>query len=385
MRRIARLLYATAVAAVAAPGTMAQAQDPNALMLTGHGRHTVGVPCPPAQCPPAVCPPGTPMDSAAPAAPLAPLPPATDYASPEATPSFAGMLAGAGPGSTTAINPGGYIDGALPVTQVRLRGDFAYRNNRPDRAEFFYPKCGCFAGLTPPQTNAKGPPQPETGVDYQDVATYLEARLGERWSVFGEVPVRFLNPDVNANTSGLADVNFGFKYAAILTDTRIVTLQLRSIAPSGDGFKGLGSENWWVEPGILTQQQLTDRLITFGELRYAIPVSRTSEFAGDVLRYGVGAAYVAYSSCNLRVMPVVETVGWTVLGGKESTVDGPGAVLDASGATIVNLKGGVRFGFGEVEYPGALGRSDLYIGYGRALTGEVWYKDILRVEYRLRF
>jgi len=29
--------------------------------------------------------------------------------------------------------------------------------------------------------------------------------------------------------------------------------------------------------------------------------------------------------------------------------------------------------------------NDVYIGYGRALTGEVWYKDILRVEYRRFF
>ena len=30
-------------------------------------------------------------------------------------------------------------------------------------------------------------------------------------------------------------------------------------------------------------------------------------------------------------------------------------------------------------------RSDLYIGYGRALTGAVWYKDLLRLEYRYFF
>src|SRR5262249_13954942 len=36
----------------------------------------------------------------------------------------------------------GYIDPAIPLTQFRLRYDAAYRDNRPDRAEFFYPKCG---------------------------------------------------------------------------------------------------------------------------------------------------------------------------------------------------------------------------------------------------
>ena len=56
---------------------------------------------------------------------------------------------------------GGYIDNAVPVTMFRLRYESAYGNNRPDRAEFFYAKCGCFK--TP---DAKGPPLPETNVDY---------------------------------------------------------------------------------------------------------------------------------------------------------------------------------------------------------------------------
>ena len=30
-------------------------------------------------------------------------------------------------------------------------------------------------------------------------------------------------------------------------------------------------------------------------------------------------------------------------------------------------------------------QSDVYVGYGRALTGDVWYKDMVRVEYRLHF
>ena len=74
-------------------------------------------------------------------------------------------------------------------------------------------------------------------------------------------------------------------------------------------------------------------------------------------------------------------VGWTVLNGLASgSIDGTGAtafVEDASGDTIVNLKLGIRFGFS---------RSDsLYAGFGRALTSEVWYNDIFRLEYRRTF
>jgi hypothetical protein len=85
------------------------------------------------------------------------------------------------------------------------------------------------------------------------------------------------------------------------------------------------------------------------------------------------------------VAPVVEVVGWTVLSGKELNPDGLVAT-GAAGDTIVNAKFGVRIGIGKAP-PDSLiwSRSDLYVGYGRALTGEVWYKDMLRVEFRRFF
>jgi hypothetical protein len=43
----------------------------------------------------------------------------------------------------------------------------------------------------------------------------------------------------------------------------------------------------------------------------------------------------------------------------------------------VNGKFGVRTYFGHGH--------DLYIGYGQALTGDRWYKEIVRVEYRFSF
>jgi hypothetical protein len=379
MRRIARLLCATVVAAWSTAGhSRAQEPAPAEAVTPAGGifhRSSADCPCPPAPYP---CPPVGPSTNL--------LTNPTGVTAGEPVPSFAGSFAAAGPGATTAVNPGAYIDGAIPANMIRLRYDAAYGNNRPDRAEFFYPKCGCFATL-PPGTagfdpHAKGPPLPETSVDYQDIATYLEGKLTERVSVFGEIPVRFINPEQNANTSGLGDVSFGFKYAAILTDDRVLTLQLRTTTPSGDGFKGLGQENWRVEPGVLWQNNATEQLTFFGEVKDSIPVSRASDFAGNVIEYGIGSAYLIPVSQGLRVMPVVEWVGWTCLSGREVVDPASGASKSAKGDTIVNVKAGLRFGFGQIDEPGSIGRSDLYIGYGRALTGEVWYKDILRVEYR---
>src|SRR4051794_26730611 len=51
----------------------------------------------------------------------------------------------------------GYIDSAVPTSQFRLRFDSAWRNNRPTRAEFFYPKGGA---------SGPGLPTPDPRIDY---------------------------------------------------------------------------------------------------------------------------------------------------------------------------------------------------------------------------
>jgi hypothetical protein len=123
---------------------------------------------------------------------------------------------------------------------------------------------------------------------------------------------------------------------------------------------------------------LSDRLGLEGELRYWIPIGGTS-FAGDIIRYGAGLSYDLFSFRSCRVAPVAELVGWTVMGGKSAAVSPGGETLveDATGQTIVNTKLGIRIGLVE--------RGDVYIGYGRPLTGQRWYADTLRVELRIFF
>jgi hypothetical protein len=123
-------------------------------------------------------------------------------------------------------------------------------------------------------------------------------------------------------------------------------------------------------------------LILEGEFRYWIPIDG-SDFAGDVLRYGLGLTYVLYDSCKCRILPVGEVVAWTVLNGNQLTPDQ--GIQPAGDDTIVNGKLGVRVGFGNVYEPGLMSGSEIYIGYGRALTGDVWYEDIVRIEYRMPF
>lgn len=316
------------------------------------------------------------------------LPPAPAEAPPTAPPTvppeqpseipFGAEMASAigGPGFT--LGEGGYIDSALLRNQIRLRYDTAYGNNRPDRAEFFYAKCGALGG------GAKGPPLIERNIDFQDISAYVEGLATPWLSGFIEVPVRFLNPEENANTAGFSDMNAGFRVALLNNQCCAYTFQFRVYIPTGDSERGLGTNHVSLEPALLVNQQLGERWTFLGELRDWIPVGG-SNFQGNVLRYGAGLSYLAYNAPRFRIIPIAEFVGWTCLDGKVTNPDSLDLIETAGGDTIVNAKVGARFGFGQIDPNRQFSRSDLYIGYGRALTGDVWYKDMLRLEYRLRF
>jgi len=290
--------------------------------------------------------------------------------------SFPSATPGAGYGSDSVV---GYIDSAIPQTQIRLRYDSADSANRPDRADFFYAKCGCFGS-----PDAKGPNNAETDVSYQELRLYAEFAVNERFSAFAEMPYRWVQFQNNPDGVGFSDLNFGAKYAMIAEECRFLTAQIRIQAPTGDSNKGLGTNNWWVNPAILYYQKIGDRVALEAEIQDYIAVERADDFAGNVLRAGVGVSYLALNGPSFRISPVLELVGWTVLEGKVLDPNN-GTAENAAGETIVNAKAGVRFGFGQLSEPGMLSRSDFYIGYGRALTGDVWYKDIVRAEFRLRF
>lgn len=272
---------------------------------------------------------------------------------------------------TVSSNGSSYIDNAIPGCQLRFRYDSARNLRQPNRAEFFWAQG---------QPGGPGLPLPERSVDYQDLMNYVELAWGEQplFSAFFEVPVRFLNPEVNANAGGVGDVNAGFKYALLRTDDLVVTSQLRVYAPTGDAGRGLGVRHVSLEPALLVFWPLSEQFALQGELRYWVPAGGT-DFAGDIIRYGVGAQYELFRGDHLRVLPVAEVVGWAVLGGKESMAGpaGPGLVQAAGGEGILIGLVGLRLGCGP--------RADVSATYGRALTGDRWYEDAFRLELRWRY
>lgn len=288
----------------------------------------------------------------------------------------------------------GYIGDSTIGSAVRIRFDSGFEATSPDRAEFFYAKCGCYRGLPPDlpiyDPNAPGPgPGVVTDLDFQQLYLFGEYAMHQRVSVFGEVPVRWLQPKAFVpglgsfgNQSGLSDVRFGVKLGAVTLPERQVTVQLRFAAPTGEPMDGLGTDHWSVEPTLLYFERISSRFAVeaqFGDViptdgSAGIPTASSEKFSGSVLYYGIGPSYEVYSGDQLRITPVVELVGWHVNGGFETVLpDFP----EAGGTNIVNLKVGARFTMRD--------RSSIYVGYGHALTDWVWYDDIFRAEYRVGF
>jgi len=262
-----------------------------------------------------------------------------------------------------------YVDQAIPGDQLRLRLDAGYNFRRPTRGEFFYA-----------QTAPGGPglPQPEPRIDAQDLSVYLEMVANTRLSGFVEAPYRFLNPEVNANANGFSDLNFGLKYAFIYRPDLVTTFQLRTYAPTGDPHRGLGTNHFSIEPAILVFKPLTEKVGFEGEFRYWVALGGT-DFAGDLVRYGLSLHYDLWRGHNVQLVPVVELIGWTFLSGKESAVLPSGQVLvrGAAGDTILDLKVGAHLKIGD--------STDLFGGYGRALTGDRMYDNLLRIDLRFLF
>src|SRR5262249_12753788 len=162
--------------------------------------------------------------------------------------------------------------------------------------------------------------------------------------------------------------NAGFKYAFIDDSDLVATFQFRTWIPTGDGHRGLGNDHVSLEPGLLLWMPLGEALGLEGELRYWVPVGGT-DFAGDILRYGVGLDYNLPSTGGVQISPTATVVGWTMLSGKESVLRPSRRVTvdDTDGETVVNIKLGVR---AQTERFGSV-----FVGYGHVLTGDRWYRD----------
>jgi hypothetical protein len=285
----------------------------------------------------------------------------------------------------------GYIDDSTIESKIRIRVDSGYQITAPDRAEFFYAKCGCYSGLPANHpafdADAPGPlPGAADDLNFQQFVVEGEYLLGSRVSVFGLMPFRWIQPQSFVpgtggsfpNQSGSGDLRAGLKLGLADTANAGVTAKFQVYFPTGDARKGMGTNHGTFEPALLFHNTLSDVVEVESQVGVWLPVGGSApvptaaegKFAGRVFYYGIGPSFTVYDRNGVRFAPVVELVGWRVLSGNESVG------LDASGTNILNLKVGGRLNFDA---------GSVYVGYGHGLTDKVWYDDILRLEYRYSF
>ncbi len=286
----------------------------------------------------------------------------------------------------------GYIDDATLESQIRVRFDAGFHNLRPDWAEFFYAKCGCYrqlAGNVAYDPNAAGPgPGIVSDLNFQQFVVQAQIAVKGRLALFAEIPTRWIQPQTFlaagppgtfGSQGGLGDVRGGVKVALVSTPDATLTAQVQGYFKTGDASKGLGTNHTSVEPALLYYQKIADRVAIESMVgdwhpingSPGVPISSADKFAGDVFFYGIGPSIELVSTDRLTFAPVVELVGWRVPKAFE-TPEGK-----VEGVNVVNLKIGARTTVG--------GQSSFYVGYGRALTTDVWYNDILMFEYRFSF
>lgn len=293
----------------------------------------------------------------------------------------------------------GYLDDAIIESQVRVRFETGFGSQAPDRGEFFYAKCGCYRDLVGTIFHDPDSPGPGPGVvqdlDFRQVMIEGEYAATSRVSVFGEVPIRWIQPQAFVpalgsfgNQGGFGDIRAGAKLALAASPDYALTFRFQAFFPTGSASKGLGTDHASVEPSLLYFQKFpntSDRLALESQFGFWLPTGGSdgarpgvdNKYSGNVVFYGIGPSYVVYESDTLRIAPVVELIGWSVLGGFEAPPDVDAGVGTEANTTIVNLKFGARFNFRT--------RSSLYVGYGTALTDKSWYDDIVRIEYRYGF
>jgi hypothetical protein len=252
-----------------------------------------------------------------------------------------------------------FIDSALPRSQGRFYFDDFTRMRRPTRAGYFFPDL----------------PLPEKSIDFTRFTSYGEVAIVNSVSAFISTPLLFLNADVNRDFWGLGDIDLGFKWAFLNTSNFLGTFQFRTYVPTANN-TALRMHQFSMEPALLFNANILDYFTVEGEAKYWFPIS-DNLYNGQVLQYGVGLGFGQRDPNSIWIVPVIEGIAWTVLSGRE-LVPGPmPAVISSHGENIVNVYGGFRFGLGN--------QMSVYAGYGHSLTGEYWYKDVWRIEFRFFF
>ena len=266
---------------------------------------------------------------------------------------------------TLPPNSAFFVNGARPVTMTRFRWDAGRRLTTPDRSEYFWAKTG-----------GKGPANPETRVDYDELHMYLETG-SDRFSFFVNTPYRSLDSDKNGGSGGFSDLTLGTKTLVLDTELLQLSFQLSTFVPVGVPRRGTGVGHVSMEPALISAVKLFPETYMQNEVAYWIPIAATSGASGGVFRqaHSLNHTLMRFTP-DMLLVGTFELQGWSFTAG---TFTDPitGQVRSGNGTNYLTLGPGLRFGISD--------KLDFGIGMQFAVTKDHFAEQLYRSEIRWRF
>ncbi len=254
------------------------------------------------------------------------------------------------------------LDTAISTSNIGIQMHADQGLKAPDRLEFLWAKAG------------RGP-APESKVDWIDTIFRTEF-ANPHGSVFSELSMRALNPEVNANTVGFGDMLVGAK--ATVYDGRCTKLAtiFSTILNTGPMNRGLGTGHVSLEPGLLARHQWSDATFLHGQLKYRLPIAGSSGFAGDVLNTGFGVSTIWRENDQFALMPTFEMQTHTFLFGSQTLPNG--TELRVDGITAVDLFPGMRL----ASSRSAMGLFEFGMAGGVTVADRDWFDTRIVADMR---
>jgi len=272
-----------------------------------------------------------------------------------------------------------FVDQVKPITQIRLRGDFADRYQFPDKAEFFWPmengKGPHFPGSVPPGAKAPG----ESNMDYNIGSLYMEGAI-DRFGLFVNLNYLNVEPTLYPGAAGFGDMQVGTK--SLLLDCELIqfTFQFQVFIPTGNFTKGLGTGHTAFEPSLITAIKMSPTTYLQAQTAYWWPVGGTQSFQGPVFNWQLALNQLLWHcGCekDINLIGTAELGGYEITGGAY-TAPIIGLPLSAKDVgSIVNIGPGLRLVMCR--------KIDIGAGSQFAITRDRMAASLVRVEFRWRF
>lgn len=251
----------------------------------------------------------------------------------------------------------------------RLRIDGAFGWNHTDRLEYFQARSQADSGI--------GPVARERSVDYQDIK-FTMIRSGPKFQAGTEMTLRSIDPEINPDTVGLADMTVHTKTVLSEGSGYKAAHYFLITIPTGYRGRGMGTGHVSMENALLYTQKIDAKTYFHLNAGYWFSIAANPLVEGQMWHYGLGLSRVLYDHpvADRALMGTLEFTGWTIVDGGETDFD-TGAIAQLDPESIFNFHPGLRVLLND--------KTEVGLGLGFAISEVHWFEEMFRLEYRQMF